>query len=148
MPSEAPETQARKALIKRIEKIFEAEAFPVRDDKLNQSLGFDGTIAAVSPIRMIPWSKDYQVNQYEILYQQYNDYNLEADPKQVVSPVKIEEYADRFRKGMEVKGSEKVAPTANVWFFTIVRLNYVDDPTGNKTRFEAYLTAWGEGPNY
>jgi hypothetical protein len=136
----APETEARNALIASLKKVYEAEKFPVRKDKLHGSLGFEGTVLGVSPVRQIPWSRDYNVNQYEILIQFYHAYKKIVDPNQTVDPEKIEELADRFRKGIK----EGVDPkTGNLWYFTVVRLVYPDDPTGNKTRFEAYVTGWG-----
>src|SRR2546427_537113 len=135
----APETKAREAIIEFINKEFKTEGFVARDDKLSPSLGADGTYIGVSPVRRIPWSKDYQVNRYEILIQFYGRYQKEVNPTQSVSPKLIEEYADRFCKIFE---GNKATLSGAVWFFTLERLLYPPDPTGNSTRFEAHLVCW------
>jgi hypothetical protein len=136
----APETEGREALINALKKIYEAEKFGVRSDKLHGSLGFQGTVLGVSPVRFAPWSKDYNVNQYEFLVQFYHAYTKEVNPNQVVDPAVIEGYANRFREGIKEGTDPK---TGHLWYFTLLRINYPDDPTGNKSRYEAFVTGWG-----
>ena len=139
----APETIARQSLISLLETEFAPEAIPVKDDKIHRSLGNEGPVIGVSPVRSGPSGRDYHVLQAEVLVQFYGRYTLEVDVKQTVSPATIEDYAERFRNAVRTSGD----PNNNsVWFFNVERIEFPDDPTGNKTRFEAYLTAKGNNP--
>lgn len=136
----APETTAREALIAVLATEFAAEQFPIKDDRLHESLGWDGTVIGVSPERTLSNPGNRYVSDIELLVQFYGRYNKEVDPKQTVSPSVIEGFAERFRSSLR----QGVDPnTGSVWYFTLDRIEYPRDPTGNKTRFEAYLVAKG-----
>lgn len=136
----APETEARKALITALETEFAADQFPVRDDKLHASLGDQGTLIGVYPERSTASPGDNYVNEYDIVVQFYGKYNLEVERAQTVSPATIETFAERFRRALRVDVDPRTGP---VWYFSLLRINYPDDPTGNKTRFEATVLARG-----
>lgn len=139
----APETEARHALIASLEATFAVDQFPIRDDKLHASLGDQGTVIGVYPERSTASPANNYVNEYEIIVQFYGKYNLEVEREQSVSPSTIEGQAERFRRSIR----EGVDPrTASVWYFSLLRVAYPDDPTGNKTRFEATVLA--RGNNY
>lgn len=137
----APETDARNALIALLAAEFSAEQFPIKDDKLNRSLGSKGTIMAVYPERTVSSTRDRYVNEMSLVVQFYGRYDLRVDPQQTVSPSKVEAFADRFRNALRTRNPDPNSP--GVWYFTLERIEYPDDPTGNKTRFEAHLTARG-----
>jgi hypothetical protein len=137
----APETEARNALIAMLAAEFAAEEFPIRDDKLHRSLGSKGTILGVYPERMVASPRDRYVSEMGLVVQFYSKYDLKVDPQQTVSPAKIEGFADRFRNALRTSNPDPNSP--GVWYFTLERIEYPDDPTGNKTRFEAHLTARG-----
>jgi hypothetical protein len=136
----APETIAREALIEALRMEFAAEQFPVMDDKLHASLGEARTVLGVFPERSVSNSNDKYMTQFELVVQFYGKYNLEVNREETVSPSTIESFAERFRQSIR----EGVDPrTGQVWYFDLQRINYPDDPTGNKTRFEAFITARG-----
>jgi hypothetical protein len=136
----APETTARKALITALEAEFAADQFPVKDDKLHASIGDSRTMIGVYPERSTAAANDKFVNQYEIVVQFYGKYTLEVDREQAVSPSVIETQAERFRQSIRSGVDPK---TGSVWYFDLNRIVYPDDPTGNKTRFEAFIVARG-----
>lgn len=137
----APETTARQSLIAVLATEFAAEQFPIKDDRIHQSLGHSGTVIGVSPERTISAPDNRYVNQIEILVQFYGKYNKEVDPKQTVSPSTVEGFAERFRSALRTGGVDP--NTGLVWYFVLDRIEYPPDPTGNKTRFEAFLVARG-----
>ncbi len=137
----APETVARQALITMLAAEFAAEAFPIRDDKIHGSVGHSGTVLGVYPERSMSASNDRFVNQMDFVVQFYGKYDLEIDPNQTVSPAATEEYADRFRNALRTRSPDP--NTGGVWYFRLERIDYVDDPTGNRTRFHAFVTAFG-----
>jgi len=136
----APETTARKALITALETEFAADQFPVKDDKLHPSLGDSRTMLGVYPERSTANARDKFVNEYEIVVQFFGKYTLEVDREQTVSPTVIETQAERFRQSIRSGADPR---TGAVWYFDLLRIVYPDDPTGNKTRFEATVVARG-----
>lgn len=136
-----PETQARHALIASLQDEFATEQIPVESDKLHGSIGHEGPKIGVYPDRTSSSSTNRYVSEIEIVVQFYDRYTLKVDPKQKVSPDKIESYADRFRRKLAERTTDP--RTGSVWYFTLERIDYPDDPTGNKTRFEARLRARG-----
>lgn len=136
----APETAARMSLIAMINTEFAPEVFHAQDDFIHDSLGDKRTSIGVSPVRTRPYPRDEQVITIEILVQFYSKYDLKIDPTQRVSPVKIETYAERFRRAIRVSDPKR----NDVWFFKVLDLSYPNDPTGNKTRFEAVVAAVGQ----
>lgn len=137
----APETEARTALIALLAAEFAPEQFPIKDDKIHRSLGAAGTVLGVYPLRTSSSPRDRYVSEMELVVQFYGRYDLKVDPKQTVSPTTIETFADRFRNALRTRNPDPNSP--GVWYFTLERIEYMDDPTGNKTRFEATLIARG-----
>lgn len=135
-----PETLAREQLRDMLAAEYAAEQFPVRDDKLHGSLGANGTVLGVYPERTPSSTRDRLVNEMEIIVQFYGKYDLKVDPTQTVSPSWIEAHAERFRNALRTITD---TGTGQVWYYTLERIEYPDDPTGNKTRFEAYIRARG-----
>lgn len=139
-----PETVARNALIAMINAEFTADDIAAVGDRLDTSLGQDGAKVGVSPLRSGPNTKQRLELLTEIQVQFYNRWDADGDPDRVVDPSVIEGYADRFRRAVD---SQQPAGTPDVWWFTVERIDYPHDPTGNKTRFEALITAHGQNPN-
>jgi hypothetical protein len=137
----APETEARNALIAMLAAEFAAEEFPIKDDKLHRSLGSKGTILGVYPERMVASPRDRYVSEMGLVVQFYGKYDLKVDPQQTVSPARSR--GSRIASATPCEPAIQTPTRAGVWYFTLERVEYPDDPTGNKTRFEAHLTARG-----
>jgi hypothetical protein len=61
----------------------------------------------------------------------------------MVNPFPITDMADRLRRAVE-SAAASVTGTPEVWYFKVDATEYPDDPTGNKTRFEMTVTAFGD----
>ncbi len=127
---------------------FTAEAFPVVHDKLHPALGMpDGLqpIAGVFPLREGPSSGDANVLLMDIGVQVFGGWDARIDPTQQVDPSAIEGWAWRFQRRLRLVNDPG---TAGAWFLQLIALEYPDDPTGNKTRFEASIRAYANNPTY
>lgn len=137
----APETVASLALAAMIEAEFAAEGFKVKQDKLHGSVGHLGTTIGVYPQRTASSSANRYVSEMTLVVQFYAKYTLKIDPEQAVNPAIIAGFADRFRNALRTANPDP--NTSGVWYFTLDRVDYVPDPTGNISRFEATLVARG-----
>lgn len=139
-PVTAPITIARNKLISVLTTEFAAEGWAATSDILHKSLGRDGrTRIAVSPLSETPGGNKLLM-QYNMLVQFYGGWKDEIDPNTRVDPSKIETYAERFKRSLYK--NDPMAPTA--WYFLLQDIQYPHDPTGNATRFEARVLAYGE----
>lgn len=137
----APITEFRQRIAQVLRDEFTAEGLSVLDDRLDESLGTDGDIAAVYPEAEAPG--EGMVDQVFLIgVQVFMRYDLQVDPRQRVDPAKIEGWAHRFQRALRGNSSPG---TQNAWWFNLARLDYPNDPTGNKTRFVAMLE--GHGPS-
>lgn len=134
-----PETLARTGLMDILTAEFATDGFSVLDDKLHGSVGRDGTRIAVYTERFVPNFSNRYVGESECVVQFYGKYDLKVDPNQTVSPGIIEARAERFRTALRAFSEPG---TGDRWYYRLERLEYPDDPTGNKTRFEAYVRAF------
>lgn len=140
MPVTSAETAARAVIKAALETEFAAEGFPVYDDHLHESLGWDGkTRIGTSPIDSAPLASNEQVLVIRVKVQFYGKWNKEVDPDQRVDPGRIEEYAERFRRRMQTSDPH----TDTNWYIRVRRVAYPKDPTGNMTRFEAEVAVIG-----
>lgn len=137
----APETLARQALKGIIEAEFAADNFQVLDDKLDASLGSGGPRIGTSPVTSRTSAKNANIMAMQIFVQFYMKWKKQINPEQRVDPSVIELIAERFRRALYA--SRNVGTSDAVWYFDLSEINFVDDPTGNKTRFEAYVVATG-----
>jgi hypothetical protein len=110
-------------------------------DRAHESLGTGERVVAISPNSEAPMPNAEVTLLGEILVQWYDHWDKEIDPTQQVDPFTITGYADRFRRRVE---STTAAATTEVWYFKVLRIDYVNDPTGNKTRFHALVRAYGD----
>lgn len=114
------------------------------DDKLHRSVGHDGIgRIGISPNSAQPWPRDQQVEAVEVLVQVYGPYELKVDANQTVDPAVVEDFAERFQRGIKAAGT---ASTSRSWYYNVIRVEFPDDPTGNKSRFEAVLQGYGQNP--
>lgn len=134
---------ASAGLIAIIDTEFSSELITARNDKLHESRGWEGVEVGVSPIRQVPSARNELVLETFMLVQFYGVWDKQIDPTQQVDPLLITSYADRFRTRCE--SVQATTPgTSEVWFFSVQGIEFPDDPTGNKTRFEAIVKSWGD----
>lgn len=131
-----PET----ALSQRVKSIFAttfaAEGWTLADDKLLRAAGKDGTAAAVSPVLATERSNRVQELVVTVTVQLYLAFDPDPNENYVVDPNVIIGYADRLRRAMQ---SNSTGTTDDLWFLRLTNVSYPDDPTGNKSRFEATI---------
>lgn len=135
----APETTAKQGLMAVLAAAYPNDGFPIKDDHLHESLGHKGTIIGVSVERTVTNPANNTVSDIELKVQFYGKYEKKINPEQVVSGTPIETRAEAFRKALRVGDPN----TDAVWYYSLTRVEFPKDPTGNKTRYEAFVTAKG-----
>lgn len=129
-----PETAVRAAVQEIFADTFDDEGWTAADDKLPRAAGKDGHAeAACYPERA--YGKPGQVIELVIpvVVQLYLAYDPSPDEYIRVDPGVIEGYADRFRVAFD----DLHSGDSDFWFMGGPDFDYPDDPTGNKSRFEA-----------
>jgi hypothetical protein len=140
----APETLVRDRVQAIVNAEFTAEGFTAADDKLLRAAGSDGANhLAVSPERAEEDSRNVGRLVVTVLLQLYLAFDPKPDPDRVVDPTVIEGYADRLRVAFRTQSS---GYTGDFWFLRLKRVEYPDDPTGNKSRLEAYIEGDADNP--
>lgn len=125
-----------------IEGEFAAEQFKAQHDKIHESLGTEYVAIGISPLRQLPQPGQRNVMETFVFVQFYDVWDKQIDPEQQVNPLRITGFADRFMRAVEA--AQATVGTNAVWYFDVDGINYPDDPTGNKTRFEATVRARGD----
>lgn len=147
MPLSPPITSPLTAVRERVKAILDAEfaadQIVFEHDKLDDAVGTDGIYAAVYPDLEEPRFGQMNVSDANVVIQLYGRWDKRVDPKQKVDPTWIETQAERIKRALQAGGSYVGQP--NDWYFNISRIEFPDDPTGNKTRLVAYVT--GESQN-
>lgn len=138
------------ALMEALKTIIDAEFAPegitARYDNLHGSLGSDGPICGLSPEMEEPVRGDNNQLTFSVMVQFFLRYTLEIDPHQTVDPSAILAMATRFREACHAW--EIANPgVEELWFLTVGRIAYPDDPTGNKSRFVARVIGRGGNPS-
>ena len=133
-------TTARKAVVNILRTEFAPEGYSVLEDRLHRSLGRDGrTRIGVSPDREQPVRENINAEVFRIAVQFYGNWKDQIKADEVVDPTDIETKAERFKRALRTGDPD----TDSVWYFVLESINYPDDPTGNATRFEAVVNAFG-----
>lgn len=131
-------TEFRQQVKTIVEDEFAPEGLTVRNDKLHDSLGWDGAVSAVYPSAEAPGDATIVQNML-VVVQVFQRYELNVDPEQRVDPAKIEEWAWRLQRAFK----QDMGPgTEKVWYWNVAHIEYPDDPTGNKTRFVMSLEGY------
>lgn len=137
-------TSVRQRVIDIVEAEFAAEGLTVANDKLPRAAGKEGVaVAAVYP--EAEYERPGLVIELvvPVVLQIYLAYDAEPDETIVVDPTVIEDYGDRLRDAFRTQSSGN---TGDMWFLRLTRIDYPDDPTGNKSRLEAQIE--GHASNY
>ena len=139
-----PETAVRGRVKQLVASVYAAEGWTAADDKLPRSWGHEQDAGlAVSPERAERDPRDAYMLVIPVLFQLYLPFVAEVNEAQAVDPGVIEALGDRLRRGFSAQSSGN---TGDLWYLTLDRIEYPDDPTGNKTRLEAYITGRAENP--
>lgn len=139
---ESPFEIASGGVITAFNDEFSDEGFIMVADKLHESRGRKRVDVGVSPIRDILLPNNSTVQATYIFVQFYNIWDEKIDPSTVVNPNVITSYAERFRQAVQ-RSQVNYPQTSQVWYFDVEGIEYPDDPTSNKTRFEATVRAYG-----
>lgn len=137
-------SDARARLKQIIDTAFAAEGVQAENDRIHDSLGHQGIRVGITTERIDTLPGNAAVQTIELYVRFWGYYDRMIDPEQAVDPAVIESYAERFQKACEANiggGTDKV------WYFNVIMIDFLDDPTGNKTRFIATVTAYGNNPS-
>lgn len=130
-----------------IETEFAPEQFTVAKDNLHESKGRDRVDIGFAPVDETPWPQDINTDEhhFELRFYLIWPQNQGPSPDIEVDPSDITIYARRFKDA--VRRHPRVGTSA-AWFLRVENVTYPNDPTGNKTRFHARVTAVGNNPTY
>lgn len=134
------------ALKEIIDGEFAPEGIVAQFDNLHASLGQNGPVCGLAPEMEEPERTDFNQLTFAVQVQFFLKYSLEIDPLQAVDPSAILAMATRFRSACHVWETGD-SGTNELWFLTVGRIMYPDDPTGNKSRFVARVIGRGSNPS-
>lgn len=138
-PITSPSTAVRTRLKTILDAEFAVEGIVFQHDKLDESVGADGTYAAIYPDGEDPRFGQMNVTDANVVIQLFGQWDKQVNPLQQVDPTAIETWAERIKRALKAASSYVGAP--NDWYFNITRVEFPDDPTGNKTRVVVYVTS-------
>lgn len=125
---------------------FAPEGFVMIPDRLHESLGRNSVAAGVSPVEDVANSRNRVVQETWVEVQFFDLWTDEIDPTTMVNPFTITGYAERFRDALR-RAQAQDPGTGQVWYFDVDRVQYPNDPTGNKSRFVMTIRAFGNNSN-
>ncbi|MBA3240087.1 MAG: hypothetical protein H0T60_02580 [Acidobacteria bacterium] len=135
--------EAATALKGIIDGAFTVEGLTANHDKLHESLGYRRPELGISPLREDPLSGNMAVSTHHLFVQFYDSWDKKVDNEQQVNPFRIVQFAERFKVALQNQQHPFSGGTDRLWYFDVESITYPDDPTGNKTRFEATIRAFG-----
>lgn len=142
-PVTSPYVQVAEALETIIEAEFDDKSLVVQHDNIHESLGYEGTVVGVAPEDETPTTGRMIQQEIRVRVKFYDYWVKEIDNHTQVDPRVIAGYAERFRRACYAQHAS-VTGTELVWFFDVITVTYPNDPTGNKSRFEAVVRAFGQ----
>lgn len=134
------------AIIAAFDAEFAAEGFTMIPDRLHESLGRRRVAVGISPDEDTPNMRNRLAEEHYVTVQFYGLWDERIDPETQINPTTITGYANRLKDALRV-AQENTAGTGSMWYFDVDRTRYPNDPTGNKTRFEMTIRAWGNNQN-
>lgn len=126
-----------------VNSTFAPEGVVAVHDKPHEALGYNGVVCGIYPDFDQPNSRTTVAEEAYIVVRYLDQWDKEVDPAQAVDPRIITEKAFRLKRAIK---TANVHLGGNMWFFNVERTDYPDDPTGNKTRFQMLIRAWGNNP--
>lgn len=137
----SPFESVANALKDIIDNEFAPEGYKVIFDNLHESLGRQAVAVGVAPMEEAPWN-DALALEIWVEVRFYDLWKQEISPDTVVNPTRITAFAERLRDAVR-RYNKDYFGTSRLWFFDLQRIQYPNDPTGNKTRFHATIRAYG-----
>lgn len=134
------------AIIAAFNAEFAAEGFTMIPDRLHESLGRRSVAVGISPDEDHPNMRNRIAEEHYVTVQFYGLWDERIDPETQINPATITGYARRFKDALRVL-QQAMPGTGSMWYFDVDRTRYPNDPTGNKTRFEMSIRAWGNNQN-
>lgn len=141
MAATAPITELRQAIIALLEAEFPSELAGVKPGRLHPA--HPGGWAGVYPIQEAASAAVSITQDTMLAIQVFLPWAKQVDPTRVADPTTLESYAERIRERVFTANHPRVG-SAGVWYFRVTRVDYEADPTGQITRFTAYVTAPGQ----
>lgn len=121
---------------------YAAEGYTAIRDNIHESLGRDRVDIGIAPVEDSLRTGNAVVQETYVEVRFYDLWTDEITPETVIDPTRITAYAERFRDAC--RRSNATDPgTGQVWYFSVLRITYPNDPTGNKSRFHATVRAYG-----
>ncbi len=142
MPVTSPYEVIATALKTIIDTEFADLGLVATHDNLHESLGRTRRECGIAPVEdAVPMSSGLSLETtVEVRF--FDFWTQEISPHTAVDPRIIANYAERFRRAVHTASANDVG-TGVMWFFDVRRVQYMNDPTGNKTRFHALVRGFG-----
>lgn len=143
----APETRLRERLIAALIAEFEPEGVLFLNDKLHDSKGREGSIGAVYPGPSQTQQGNELILEPTAYIQLFGKWTAEVDPDKTVDPTPIEEWGERVRRACQSDGGEgTIGGDEHLWWYSVTRIDYPEDPGGNITRLFATVIGKAQNP--
>lgn len=119
---------------------FAVEGFKLSFDHLHEAMGRDRVAVGIAPVEERASASRRVIAEHTLEVRFFDLWTDEVRPDTIVNPSKITAYAERFKRCLLAVNSPG---TQMSWFFDVERIQFPNDPTGNKTRFIATIRAVG-----
>ena len=139
----SPYVEAAEALAAILDAEFTDLNIVTQHDNLHESLGYMGTVVGVAPEYERPQGTDAVVNEIYLKVKFYGMFIKDVDNQQTVDPRVAAIWAERFRRAVQAY-NETAPGSTTLWYMAVTSVDYPKDPTGNKSRFEATVRAYGQ----
>lgn len=119
----------------------ELQGRPVEEQPLATDAGSQGVMAAVYADGWQERPADVntrEVTLNAVLHDHYGDYL--GDGSSNASAALVEGYSDRMCAAL------KAIQTSVAWYIRVRRVEYFNDPSGERTRFRCVVTGWDDNP--
>jgi hypothetical protein len=146
MPAESMFERVSDAIITIFNAEFAAEGYVMIADNLHEALGRYRVDVGIAPVEDRAMSNNRMVQETWVEVKFYHLWTEEISPDTQVNPITITNYAERLRDALRV-GQSVFASDGSVWYFDVDRVQYPNDPTGNKSRFVMTIRAFGNNTN-
>lgn len=136
----SPYAEAAEAIKTLIDTEWATEGWTASHDNLHPAVGTGGTRIGIAPEEETPRPGNMVMADIVITVKFYRRWDPSVDETKKVDPHDIAAHAERFRQRLRTYNGPH---TGRVWYFNLIRIRYPNDPTGNKSRFEADIVAYG-----